>query len=211
MTLHNVIDQYIAWRQAHGAKFDTSARGLRDFSRQVGENREYGSITKEEVLGFLAGKGPLTRTRANRHGALVGFYRYAISRDHGRQSPLPPSEEEPRPPESAPPYVFSRDELQRLFGSIDTSRQRPTQLDADTLRGLLRLLYGAGLRFGEAAPDVRRGQPVRCGPDHPRHQALQDPSRAHRPATVRGPEGLRGPAGGPTFARRNRFDLPGQR
>ena len=53
-------------------------------------------------------------------------------------------------PERAPPYVFSRDELQRLFGAVDASRRRPVQLDADTLRMLLLLLYGAGLRLGEA-------------------------------------------------------------
>ena len=40
--------------------------------------------------------------------------------------------------------------MQRLFGAIDISRQRPVQLDADTLRALLLLLYGGGLRFGEA-------------------------------------------------------------
>ena len=44
----------------------------------------------------------------------------------------------------------SHDELRRLFGAIDISRQRPVQLDADTLRALLLVLYGAGLRFGEA-------------------------------------------------------------
>ena len=32
----------------------------------------------------------------------------------------------------------------------DISWQRPVQLDAGTLRALLLLLYGAGLRFGEA-------------------------------------------------------------
>ena len=40
--------------------------------------------------------------------------------------------------------------MQRLFGAINISRQRPLQLDRDTLRALLLLLYGAGLRFGEA-------------------------------------------------------------
>lgn len=40
--------------------------------------------------------------------------------------------------------------MRRLFGAVDASRQRPVQLDADTLRALLPLLYGAGLRFGEA-------------------------------------------------------------
>lgn len=37
-----------------------------------------------------------------------------------------------------------------MFGAIDISLQRPVQLDADTLRTLLLLLYGAGLRFAEA-------------------------------------------------------------
>ena len=59
-------------------------------------------------------------------------------------------DEEPRKPRSAPPYVFTDEQLQRLFGAIDVSRQRPVQLDSDTLRALLLLLYGAGLRFGEA-------------------------------------------------------------
>ena len=53
-------------------------------------------------------------------------------------------------PLPAPPYVYSRNELQRLFGAIDASRQRSVQLGADTLRALLLLLYGAGLRLGEA-------------------------------------------------------------
>ena len=78
-----------------------------------------------EVLGGDAAP-PLT---------LAGFYRYAISRGYAARSPLPAPEDEPRTPRSAPPYVYSRDELRRLFGAIDISRQRPVQLDADTLRG----------------------------------------------------------------------------
>ena len=66
--------------------------------------------------------------------------------------PFTPSarEDEPRRPRTAPPYVYSRKELRCLFGAIDATRQRSVQLDADTLRTLLLLLYGAGLRLGEA-------------------------------------------------------------
>ena len=150
MNLQNAIDRYVSWRQAHGARFDTSARVLHYFSRHVGENTDCGSVADADVLSFLAGKGQLTRYRANKHGALTGFYRYAISRGYAAQSPLPAPEDEPRTPRSAPPYVYSHDELRRLFGSIDISRQRPVQLDANTLRALLLALYGAGLRFSEA-------------------------------------------------------------
>ena len=150
MTLRDAIDSYVAWRRDHGAKFDSSARVLHRFGRHVGESVDCGSATAADVLGFLAGDGRLTRQRANKHGALSGFYRYAVSRGLVARSPVPAPEDEPREPRSAPPYVFSREELRRLFGAIDVSRQRPVQLDANTLRALLLLLYGAGLRFGEA-------------------------------------------------------------
>ena len=150
MTLQDAIERYVAWRRAHGAKFDTSARTLYYFSNHVGRDVDCGAVADADVLSFLAGNGRLTRNRANKYGALTGFYRYAIGRGYAVRSPLPAAEDEPRKPRSAPPYVYSRDELQRLFGAIDISRQRPVQLDADTLRALLLMLYGAGLRFGEA-------------------------------------------------------------
>ena len=150
MILQDAIDRYVAWRQAHGAVFDTSARVLHSFSKHVGGNIDCSSVASADVLGFLAGNDQLTRYRANKYSALTGFYRYAISRGYAARSLLPAPEDEPRTPRSAPPYVYSRDQLRRLFGAIDSSRQRPVQFDADTLRALLLVLYGAGLRFGEA-------------------------------------------------------------
>ncbi len=150
MTLLEATDAYIDWQRAHGAKFIAGAEALHHFCRRVGGDIDCNAVREADVLGFLAGNGPLTKSRANRYGALAGFWHYAISRGHAARSPLPARDDEPRRPEPAPPYVFSRDELQRLFGAIDISRQRPVQLDADTLRALLLLLYGAGLRFGEA-------------------------------------------------------------
>ena len=151
MILREAIDSYVAWRRIHGAKFDTAVGLLNRFCSHVGANVPCDAVTEGHVLGFLAGKGPLTRQRANKHGALAGFYRYAISRGHAARSPVPAADDEPRSPPSAPPYVYSRDELQRLFGAIDAApRHRPAQLDCDTVRALLLLLYGAGLRLGEA-------------------------------------------------------------
>ena len=150
MILRDAIDAYIAWRQAHDARFDTGARLLHYFCKHVGGDIGCDAVAEADVLRFLSGNGALTRYRANKYSALTGFYCYAISRGYAARSPLPAPDDEPRKPRSAPPYVYSRDELQRLFGAIDISRQRPVQLDADTLRALLLLLYGGGLRFGEA-------------------------------------------------------------
>ena len=89
MILRDAIDAYVAWRQAHGARFITSARLLHSFCRQVGGGIGCDAVGEADVLRFLAGNGPLTRYRANKYGALAGFYRYAISRGHAARSPLP--------------------------------------------------------------------------------------------------------------------------
>ena len=150
MSLQDAINAYIAWRRTHGATFRSTAWLLHQFCEHVGGNIHCDAVAEADVLGFLAGKGPLTSYRAVKYSALAGFYRYAVRRGYAVRSPLPARDDEPRRPRSAPPYVYSRNELQRLFSAIDVSRQRSTQLDADTLQTLLLLLYGAGLRSGEA-------------------------------------------------------------
>ena len=148
MTLRDAIEQYIAWRQAHGAKSKTGAAILHLFLKGIDGGVGCETVSDAQVLAFLAGKGPLTRHRENKYGALAGFYRYAISRGFVSRSPLP--DNEPKPPPSAPPYIYSHDELRRLFGAIAVSQSRALQLDSGTFRTLLLLLYGAGLRLREA-------------------------------------------------------------
>ena len=148
MTLREAIDRYIAWQRFHGAKFVTSAHVLSLFLKSAGEETACDAVTRSQVCTFLAGKGPLTRYRENKYGALAGFYRYAISRGYTFCSPLP--DNEPKPPKSAPSYIYSHDELRRLFSAINASRKLARQLDGQTFRTLLLMLYGAGLRGGEA-------------------------------------------------------------
>ena len=150
MILRDAIDDYVAWRRAHGARFLTSAHVLYRFCKRVPDHLCCDAVTERDVRQFLAGNGPLTRYRANKYSALAGFYRYAISRGHAARSPLPSADEEPRQPSSAPSHIFSREELKRLFEAIDVSRRHASRLDGDTFRTLLLILYGAGLRTSEA-------------------------------------------------------------
>jgi site-specific recombinase XerD len=60
------------------------------------------------------------------------------------------ADEEPREPQSAPSYIYSREDLQRLFGGVSISRKRGIRLDAATFHMLLLILYGGGLRTSEA-------------------------------------------------------------
>ena len=150
MTLREAIEQYIVWRRAHGAKFTTGANLLRHFLGYADGDAACDLVTTAQVLAFLAGTGPLTRHRENKHYALAGFWRHAISRGHAEHSPLP--DNEPRSPVRAPPYIYTREELRRIFdpANVEISRRGSVQLDAATFRTLLLMLYGAGLRFSEA-------------------------------------------------------------
>src|SRR5208283_5238376 len=135
MTLREAINQYIAWRRTHGAIYKSGSILLNLFLKSVGEPADCGSVTTAQVLSFLAGAGPLTRNRENKYGALAGFYRYAISRSFVKCSPLPNNE--PKPPASAPPHIYSRDELRRLLEAIENSQGPAAHLEAETLRTLL--------------------------------------------------------------------------
>jgi site-specific recombinase XerD len=150
MMLREAIEQYVLWRQAHGAKFATGQNVLRQFLGHADGDAECDAVSTAQVLAFLAGARQLTRNRENKYYTLAGFWRHAISRGHATRCPLPNSE--PKSPPRKPPYIYSRDELQRLLDpvTVANSRRGAVQFDAVTFRTLLLLLYGAGLRFSEA-------------------------------------------------------------
>lgn len=148
MTLREAVDNYVAWRKTHGAKFRGGKNILSLFLKSISGEISCDSVTTEQICTFLAGDRPLTRYRYNKYVVLDGFYRYAMSRGYAACSPMPNNE--PKRPTSAPPYVYSQDELRCLFRAIDVSRKGAFQLDAPSFRALLLLLYGAGLRLGEA-------------------------------------------------------------
>ncbi len=69
MMLREVIEQYILWRRAHGAKFTTGANLLRHFLRYTDGDTTCDAVTTTQVLAFLAGKratGPTSREQVLR-------------------------------------------------------------------------------------------------------------------------------------------------
>ncbi len=78
---------------------------------------------------------------------LRGLYRYALSRGFVDHAPLPPTV--PQTPRFVR-YIYTEDELRRLLNGIAACLNPPRKLEPHTLRAILLLLYGAGLRVGEA-------------------------------------------------------------
>ena len=113
MTLSEVIEQYILWRQAHGAKFTTRAGILRRFLRYADGDLARDAVTTTQVLAVLAGNGPLTRHRENKYYALAGFWRYAISRGYATSLAATEQRTEIAAPELH--RIFSHYELRRFL------------------------------------------------------------------------------------------------
>lgn len=147
MTLIPAIEAYVTIRRALGADFTTAAKILHSFGRTVGD-LPLEAISGKQCESFLWGK-KTRRFSREKHATLKGFFRYLVGRGHLTLSPLlaPPRQS----PSNFRPYVYSHEELKRLLEATDmvisTKRWR---MQPQTLRTLLLLLYGAGLRVGEA-------------------------------------------------------------
>jgi site-specific recombinase XerD len=147
MKLKALIAQYVSFRKSLGARFENSEGRLNAFCRWMGEEINVTDVDAERVNAFLAGAGP--RSWQERYRLLNGLYRYAISRGLVVTSPLPTAK--PKLPECFVPYIYSRSELRRLFNSTTAACPKGhCKLEPPTLRAILLLLYGAGLRVSEA-------------------------------------------------------------
>jgi integrase/recombinase XerD len=148
MKLRELVTQYVTLRQSMGDDFKSAESLLRTFCRHLGNDVEVVDVKADQVQAFLAGTGAVNRYWHRKYYLLHGLYRYAISRGFTDVSPLPTII--PKPPERFVPYIYTRDELRRLFNSTASYRKDHRKLEPHTLRAILVLLYGAGLRVSEA-------------------------------------------------------------
>ena len=147
MKLHALVEAYIDYKQSLGMRFRSQAAVLRAFKRAVGDIA-LAEVKPESVLAFIAGTGPITARWRENHRVLGGFYRYAIGRGFTTVSPLPT--DTPRPPTPLTPYIYTVEELKHLLAATERLQTPLSPLLASTMRTLLLLLYGTGMRVGEA-------------------------------------------------------------
>jgi integrase/recombinase XerD len=147
MKLHALVEAYIDYKQSLGMRFRSQAAVLRAFKRALGDIA-LAEVKPESVLAFIAGTGPITARWRENHRVLGGFYRYAIGRGFTTLSPLPT--DIPRPPTPLTPYIYTVEELKRLLAATERLQTPLSPLLASTMRTLVLLLYGTGMRVGEA-------------------------------------------------------------
>ena len=149
MSLDEIIAKYIAQQRCLGKRFSAEATLLAAFKSAVSDV-PLRDIRPDMISRFVDQGGTSDETKHKKYRVVLGLFRFAVTRDLLKASPLP------QPPRmrccsSYTPYIYSEAELKRLLVAVPTATESPRcVIDADTLRTLLLLLYGAALRRGEA-------------------------------------------------------------
>lgn len=147
MKLSDLVETYIDYKRSLGMRCRVDAVILRGFSRAMGEII-VDDVKPESVLAFIAGRGPVTASWQQKFSILGSLYRYAMGRGFAMTSPLPTSR--PKLPPPMTPYIYSVSELERILAATDTLQASNSPLQAVSMRTLLLLLYGTGMRISEA-------------------------------------------------------------
>lgn len=148
MSLEDIIANYITQQRSLGKRYLAEANILKAFRRSVGDVPV--RDIRPEMISLFVDRGVTSyETRSKKYRALAGLFFFAVTRRLLRTSPMPRRRNRVYP--TFVPYIYSEAELKRLLAAVPVATEAPWQaIDADTLRTFLLLLYGAGLRRGEA-------------------------------------------------------------
>ena len=149
LTLGELIDVLVAARRAGGFRYDGQARVLARFAEYCRrEGYADGSIIQEAVEGFLYGRHLKASTIRREEIIVRDLAEHA--RQFGWPAWAPPTLTRVKARHRTPPYVFSDEEIRRLFEAIDTQPLSEGSNRALVDPVLFRVLYATGLRISEA-------------------------------------------------------------
>jgi integrase/recombinase XerD len=161
-TLPGLIGTLVAARHAGGYRYDFPERVLRQFAGHCRrEGYADGSIVREAVEEFLYGRHLKASTIRREELVLRELAEHA--RQFGWQAWAPPALTAVRKPHRPPPYVFSDEEIRRLFRVTGTQPLSENSNRALVDPVLFRVFYGTGLRLSEALNlELRDFDPARA-------------------------------------------------
>ncbi len=142
------IVQFIELKNSLGYKYKDAGYALSSFDRLAFEKNVFEIVVTKELADEYCKKRPneTDKTRYNRIQILSQFSRFLC--DLNFRSYIPKL---PQFKSTYTPYIFSRDEMQKIFRVCDEltpSRNRNSAVFAIPV--LIRLLYGTGIRISEA-------------------------------------------------------------
>lgn len=149
--LHEILDDYLATRHAMGYKLQHADRRLHEFVGSVLAQGSSWITTKLALQWATQPSGASPKWWARRLGLVRQFALYAQSFDP--RTEVPSHHLLPCPSRRLTPYIYSKQDIDRLLEAARVQRDR---LSAATDTTLLGLIAATGMRVGEAIGLDRR-------------------------------------------------------
>lgn len=145
------IKQFVAEKRALGYRYEHQIFLLGTFDRYLVDIRHQTTVLPKTVVDdWMVGRPHQSpKTRQQYVGAVRRFAEFLMR--NGIEAYIPSSRQTPVAQDNFVPHVFTRDQMRQLLAAVDAigpdcrSRQRHVVFPA-----LFRVLYGCGLRCGEA-------------------------------------------------------------
>lgn len=149
MNIKETVEAFIKFRKSIGRKDQSTTYSLRLFAKFMGETTELTTITESDCNAFLYRKGDVvTRYWHSQHCILKKLFEWAFSRGLTQNIPVPVFL--PKTPDYYPAYIYSDEELKRLFdGALTYRKHGPKVNEPVCIRYILMITYLLGLRISE--------------------------------------------------------------
>lgn len=142
------IHEYLVYKRALGLGLRGDATRLDAFVRHTGDP-DLGSIQPDQVRTFLEGAlKAVSPAWFGKFSTLSSFFKYASSRGYLNRPLLPAVL--PKKPARRSAFLYSTEQVRSLLRVPDAAYCPRQPVEPNTMRTLLVLLYGTGLRPGEA-------------------------------------------------------------
>ncbi|MCL2424150.1 MAG: tyrosine-type recombinase/integrase [Micrococcales bacterium] len=138
--------EFVRFKRAQGLKYRCETGRLRELSRFLADHHAPADqATVDRWCALRPHEQP--GTQRLRISAARQFFGWLAARGEAAALPTPTRR---RNPKTFVPYVFTHGEIGRFFAAADQAKARTPSVMATVAPVLFRLLYGCGLRIGEA-------------------------------------------------------------
>ena len=148
--LKNLVVQFVSYKRAQGYKYVANEESLNRFIKFSADFGLSGCGLSKKLIEAYCSKRPdeAPKNHSIRVSDFKQFAKYL--NELGYQIYIPTANKVPKIRSSFVPYIFTHDEILRIFKTVDKLKPNSRYNSAVVYPVLIRMLYGCGLRISEA-------------------------------------------------------------
>jgi len=145
-----LVAQFVSFKQAQGYKYKSNEESLNRFIKFAAHIGLIECRLSKELVEAYISKRP-DEAPKNYAIRLSDFRQFALYLNElGHEAYIPTASKALKIPSSFVPYIFTHDEMVRIFQTVDNLSPCSRYNSAAVYPVLIRMLYGCGLRISEA-------------------------------------------------------------